>query len=131
VHLCGWLMSVGRFVSVRIDVLHIQAASLTSTESVSFLPSLYPITNLHGVHASLLVCKLMSCFTLLCWDMTGDMYGWLKALLVPIVGVGMALAIWVWDRVLIVGAVHGSWSQHVSNDHDPSSLSPHKQSPLV
>jgi hypothetical protein len=160
-------MLIGRFVSARIDVLHIQSVSgSTSTEPVSFLPSLHPITDLvaeasnlnqrtiddpllrlldqqiQNVHSSLLVCKwpvtLMSCFfvTLLCWDMAGDRDGWFQALWVPIVGVGMVLAIWVWDRVLIAGALHGSWSQHVSsvisacflclNDHDPSDPSTHR-----
>jgi hypothetical protein len=96
---------------------------------------------LQGVHSSLLVCKwpvaLMSCFfvTLLCWDMAGDKGGWSQALWVPIVGVAMALLIWVWDRVWVTGAAHGygGWSRHVSslfpscssplrgNDHHPSS----------
>jgi hypothetical protein len=85
---------------------------------------------LQGVHSSLLVCKwpvtLMSCFfvTLLCWDMAGDQGGWSQALWVPIVGVAMVLAIWVWDH-------RGSWSQHLPtlfsscsspcpSDHHPS-----------
>jgi hypothetical protein len=64
-----------------------------------------------GVHSSLLVCKwpiiLTSCFfvTLLCWDMAGDQGGWFSALWVPIVGVVMAMLIWVWDRVLISDAI--------------------------
>jgi hypothetical protein len=73
---------------------------------------------LSGVHSALLVCKwpiiLTSCFfvTLLCWDMAGDQGGWFSALWVPIVGVVMAMLIWVWDRVLISGLIlEGDWPQ--------------------
>jgi hypothetical protein len=85
---------------------------------------------LQGVHSSLLVCKwpvaLMSCFfvTLLCWDMAGDKGGWSQALWVPIVGVAMVLAIWVWDRLWIPGS-HGTACHRFSlpHDHHPSSTS--------
>jgi hypothetical protein len=65
----------------------------------------------------------MTCFfvTLLCWDMAGDKDGWSQALWVVVVGVVMALVIWVCDRLM-------SWPPHVSSlssaDHPlfPSTL---------
>jgi hypothetical protein len=50
--------------------------------------------------------------TLLCWDLAGEQGGWFSALWVPIVGVVMAMLIWVWDRVLISGVIpEGDWFQ--------------------
>jgi hypothetical protein len=47
--------------------------------------------------------------------MAGDRVGWLQALWIPVVGVVMALAIWVCDRVLVTGAPHQSWSRDLSS----------------
>jgi hypothetical protein len=64
-----------------------------------------------GVSSSLVVCKWpvisTSCFfvTLLCWEMVGDEVGWQGGLWVPIVGVVMLLAIWIWDRFLVSGMI--------------------------
>lgn len=84
---------------------------------------------LHGVHSSLVVCKwpitLTSCFfaTLLGWDMAGDQGGWFEALWVPIVGVVMVIAIWVWDRFLLSPSLSDQdWCPHFS----VQSLIPHK-----
>jgi hypothetical protein len=91
---------------------------------------------LRGVSSSLVVCKwpmaLTSCFfvTLLCWDMAGDKGGWSQALWVPIVGMAMAMAIRVWDLIVLSPWSHlhilfWSWCsldhpQH--SDPDPPSL---------
>jgi hypothetical protein len=148
VHICSWLMLIGRFVSRRIDALRALRSSPStdagSRVSLSFLSDLFasPLSliaespnddrktiddpllhlldqQLQGVHSSILVCKwpvtLMSCFflTLLCWDMAGDRGGWLQAVWVPIVGVVMAMAIWVCDRVLVTGMPSQSWFRDV------------------
>jgi hypothetical protein len=65
--------------------------------------------------SSLLVCKslvvLTSSFfvTMLCWDMAGDRGGWAQALWVPIVGVLIVIAVWVWDQFLISGMHLQEW----------------------
>jgi hypothetical protein len=132
VHLSCWLLLIGRFVCLRIDFLASPQLSLAGLSHLSHLSfDLLPLSfveaghkeisedqllllldqQLSGVHSSLLVCKwpiiLTSCFfvTLLCWDMAGDQGGWFSALWVPIVGVVMAMLIWVWDRVLISGVI--------------------------
>jgi hypothetical protein len=91
-HLCSWLMLIGRFVSLRINALHASASSWPSTDRGSLVSSLLlaficlriveePIEEdntvndsllhllnqqLEGVNSSLMVCKwpvtLMSCF---------------------------------------------------------------------
>jgi hypothetical protein len=120
VYFCGWLMLIGRFVSVRMADLHVSASSPSTDKgswNFSFQHSpdveasqndhrtiddpLLDLLNqqLHGVNSSLMVCKwpvtLTSCFfmTLLCWDMAGDKGGWSQALWVPIVGVVMVFVI--------------------------------------
>jgi hypothetical protein len=131
VQLSCWLMLIARFVYFRIDMLATSASPppLLSADTGSFPchlssslvqeaghrnhesnedPFLRLLNQqLSGVSSSLVVCKwpvtLTSCFfvTLLCWDMAGDKGGWSQALWVPIMGVGMAMAIWVWDRMLL------------------------------
>jgi hypothetical protein len=52
----------------------------------------------------------------LCWDMAGDKAGWSQALWVPIVGVVMALTIWLCDRVSMTqAAADGSWSRNLTS----------------
>jgi hypothetical protein len=79
---------------------------------------------LRGINSSLLVCKwpiiLTSCFfiTMLSWDVAGDQGGWLKASWVPMVGVAMAMLIWVWDHILISdGIAVLDWSRHLLSSH--------------
>jgi hypothetical protein len=70
---------------------------------------------LRGVNSSLLVCKwpvtLTSCLfvTLLCWDMAGDKAGWFQALWVVVVGVLMAIVIWICDCIFKYAAPDLSW----------------------
>jgi hypothetical protein len=62
---------------------------------------------LRDVNTSLIVCKwpavITSCFfiTVLCWEMTGDNVGWEQSAWVPVVGLGIFLIIWIWDRLLV------------------------------
>jgi hypothetical protein len=123
VHLGCWLILIGRFFCLRIDVLSSSLVSPSSFLLALNLPDyqckeinedqllLLLDQQLSGVHASLLVCKwpiiLTSCFfvTLLCWDMAGDQGGWFSALWVPIVGVVIAMLIRVLDRALMSGAI--------------------------
>jgi hypothetical protein len=59
--------------------------------------------------------------TLLSWDIAGDQGGWFKALWVPILGVVIAMSIWVWDRVLTLGVIsEGDWSTHFFSIYFPS-----------
>jgi hypothetical protein len=142
VHLSCWLILIGRFICLRIDFLaspQLSSAGLFPLSHLSF--DLLPLSfvesghkeitedqllllldqQLCGVHSSLLVCKwpiiLTSCFfaTLLCWDVAGDQGGWFSALWVPIVGVVMAMLIWVWDRVLISGAIWDCYQRFFSS----------------
>jgi hypothetical protein len=61
---------------------------------------------LRGVNLALLVCRwpvVFTCvffFTSICWDIAGDKAGWSGALWVPVVGVVILLALWLWERIL-------------------------------
>jgi hypothetical protein len=94
-------------ISVPIALLSLSPDHKTHEDQLLLLLD----QQLHGVNSSLLVCKwpiiLTSCFfmTLLGWDMAGDQSGWFHALWVPIVGVAMAMVLWVWDWVLISGKI--------------------------
>jgi hypothetical protein len=130
--LCSWLMLIGRFVSVHLDLALVPSQSHPSlphlgldSEVMCQDPdqkprgeeiegSLMGLLNQQlggSVHAAFLVCKwpitLTSCFfiTLLCWEMAGDRRGWSHALWVPIVGFVMVLILWLWDRALVSGLV--------------------------
>jgi hypothetical protein len=134
-HLSSWLLILGRFFCLRIDFLAASQYSfsgfLLSFSHSSSLEADHKTSDdqllllldrqLHGVNSSLIVCKwpviLTSCFfvTLLSWDMAGDQGGWFEALWVPITGVVMVMAIWVWDRVLISDRIPDMvWSRHFS-----------------
>jgi hypothetical protein len=142
-HLCVWLLLIGRFVSVRLDALSAPTSSSLSTDrgSLYFLlisssliaeadkivddPLLRLLDQqLQSVNTSVLVCKwpvtLVSCFfvTLLSWDMAGDKGGWLQALWVPIVGLVMPLVIWICDRLLMTQPTdHPSSKDNPDNAH--------------
>jgi hypothetical protein len=61
---------------------------------------------LRDVNLALLVCRwpvVFTCvffFTSICWDIAGDKAGWSGALWVPVVGVVILLALWLWERIL-------------------------------
>ena len=138
VQVCYWLIFIGRFVCFRIDALATSLSGLLFLHSHFFImqtdhrkiedPLLLLLDRqLHGANSSLVACKwpitLTSCFfaTLLGWDMAGDQGGWFEALWVPIAGVMMLIAIWVWNRVLGILSVSDGAGFRLSFPHRFSS----------
>lgn len=140
VHLCSWLILIGRFVCFRRDHLVARRSSSPSsgppifgiflilqTDSMIVEDQLLLLLNrqLQGVNTSLLICKwpvmITSCFfvTLLAWDLASDRVGWFQALWVPVVGFAILMVLWVWDYLSIS---NGSCSRFVSAQAVHSSL---------